>query len=76
MSAVVASGDRFPGQQSYPGLMILHAMLEQTPSDHTGQGEQITRETSVEADTYDTAWAQLHAELPDGWRVLWVRTTS
>jgi hypothetical protein len=56
--------------------MILHAMLEQTPTDNTGQGEQITRETSVEADTYDAAWAQLHAELPDGWRVLWVRTTS
>jgi hypothetical protein len=56
--------------------MILHAMLEQTPTDHTGQGEQISRETSVEADTYDAAWAQLHAELPDGWRVLWVRTTS
>lgn len=59
--------------------MILHATLEQTPADSTEGSEQITRETTVEAPTYDEAWARLHAErlhaeLPEGWRVPWVRS--
>lgn len=54
--------------------MILHAMLEQTPADSTGEGERITRETRIEAPTYDDAWASLRAELPEDWRVLWVRS--
>lgn len=54
--------------------MILHAMLEQTPADSTGEGERVTRETRIEAATYDDAGAQLRAELPDGWRILWVRS--
>lgn len=54
--------------------MILHAMLEQIPADATGKGERVTRETKIEAPTYDDARAQLAADLPDGWRVLWVRT--
>ncbi|GAA1411502.1 hypothetical protein [Oerskovia paurometabola] len=49
--------------------MLLHAMLEQAPADSTGEGERVTRETRVEAPTYDDAWAKLHAELPDGWRI-------
>ena len=54
--------------------MILHAMLEQIPADSTGGSKQITHETTVEAGTYDEAWARLHVELPEGWRVLWVRS--
>lgn len=54
--------------------MILCAMLEQTPADSSGTGERVTRETRIEAPTYDDGWAKLHAELPDGWRVLWVRS--
>ena len=54
--------------------MILHAMLEQIPADSTGEGERVTREVKVEAPSYDDARAQLAADLPDGWRVLWVRS--
>lgn len=57
-----------------PDRIILHAMLEQAPADSTGEGERVTRETRLEAPTYDDAWAQLHAELPDGWHILWVRS--
>lgn len=63
-----------PRQRIYSGPMILHAMLEQIPADSTGKGERLTREARVEAPTYDDARAQLAVDLPDGWRVLWVRT--
>ncbi|MNW69252.1 hypothetical protein D3C74_482200 [compost metagenome] len=54
--------------------MILHAMLEQTPPDGTGKNDMPTREVKVEASSYDEARDQLFSDLPDGWRVLWVRT--
>lgn len=54
--------------------MILHAMLEQTPPDGSGKHDMPTREVKIEAPTYDDARTQLAADLPDGWRVLWVRT--
>lgn len=54
--------------------MILHAMLEQIPPDGSGKNGMPTRETTIEAPTYDDARVQLAADLPDGWRVLWVRT--
>ena len=54
--------------------MILHAMLEQIPADSTGKSEQVTRETKIEAPSYDEARDRLFSDLPEGWRVLWVRT--
>ncbi|MEV7962428.1 hypothetical protein [Oerskovia paurometabola] len=54
--------------------MILHAMLEQTPADSTGEGERVTRETRIEAATYEKARAQLFSDVPEGWRVLWLRS--
>ena len=53
--------------------MILHAMTQPIPADERAADAE-SREVKIEAPTYDDAWAKLHAELPDGWRVLWVRS--
>lgn len=53
--------------------MILHAMTQPIPADERSADAE-SREVTIQAATYDDAWARLHAELPDGWRVLWVRS--
>lgn len=53
--------------------MILHAMIQPIPTDERAEDSE-AREVTIDAPTYEAAWAKLHAELPDGWRVLWVRT--
>lgn len=53
--------------------MILHAMIQPIPADERAEDPE-SREVTIEAPTYDDARAQLAADLPDGWRVLWVRT--
>lgn len=53
--------------------MILHAMIQPIPADERAEDTE-SREVKIEAPAYNEAWAKLHAELPDGWRVLWVRS--
>lgn len=49
-------------------------MLETIPPDHTGiNPDRRTREVDVEAATYEQAREQLTADLPEGWRIVWVR---
>lgn len=49
------------------------AALQEGPPDHRG-GHQLQREDiEVTAPSYDGALSQVHARLPEGWRVLFVR---
>lgn len=55
-------------------MPTLRAMLETIPPDHTGiHPDRQTREVDVVAATYEQARDQLAADLPEGWRVIWVR---
>ncbi|XKH58340.1 hypothetical protein LG293_17085 (plasmid) [Citricoccus nitrophenolicus] len=53
--------------------MKLHALLETLPVDSSGSGERQLTEKTVEAETYDQAYAQLRSEVPEGWRLVNVR---
>lgn len=51
------------------------AMLETVPPDNSGvhPGRQ-TKELRVEADTYEQGREQVMGQVPDGWRIIWMRT--
>ncbi len=51
------------------------AMLETIPPDHTGvHPDRQTREVRVEADTYTEGRDVIFGQVPEGWRVMWMRT--
>lgn len=51
------------------------AMLETTPPDNSGRAYgRETRELRVDADTYEQGRDQAFAQVPDGWRVIWLRS--
>lgn len=53
----------------------LTALTEQIPAPGTSE-ETPKREVTVEADTYEDAYAAAAAALEDGWRLVWVRTVA
>lgn len=54
----------------------LEALVETIPPDNTGSDPQRRTETlTVTADTYAEAYAQVRDQIPDGWRLVHVRTT-
>lgn len=50
---------------------ILRSRIRPRPGTD-GVDDQERRELSAEADTYEAAYAQLHAQLPEGWQLLGV----
>ena len=53
----------------------VRAKIETIPPDHTGvDPDRQKREVTVEGATYDQARDRIFAQLPDGWRVLHLRT--
>lgn len=51
------------------------AIAETIPPDHTGVGhDPQQREVRATADTYSDALDKLRADLPDGFRLCWVKT--
>lgn len=53
----------------------LEASIETTPPDNSGPGPDHRYDTlTVTADTYRDALAQVRAQVPDGWRLVYVRT--
>lgn len=65
-----------PNARTIEPVPTVMALLETVPPDNTGvhPGRE-TRELRVEADTYVQGRDQLLAQVPDGWRVAWLRTT-
>lgn len=53
--------------------MRLQAMIEQDVDDNLEARTEPSRTIIVEAPAYDDAVAKLREELPDGWRVIWLR---
>lgn len=51
------------------------AMLETIPPDHTGVGyKRESRELRADADTYEQGRDQLMGQVPEGWRIIWLRS--
>lgn len=53
--------------------MTLYGLIERIPEDQADGGERQTDDLSAEADTYEAAFAQLRASVPEGWRLMNVR---
>lgn len=50
-------------------------MLETIPPDHTGvDPDRQIREVRVDADTYTEGRDAIFGQVPEGWRVMWLRT--
>ncbi|WP_213283472.1 hypothetical protein [Cellulomonas hominis] len=55
-------------------MIELLALAETTPPDHTGvHPERQTTQLEAKGDTYDAALQALHAQVPDGYRLVHVR---
>ncbi|MCL8026018.1 hypothetical protein [Nocardioides bruguierae] len=52
------------------------AALEETPTDHADTRERARREEVAEAPTYEAAYAQLAAAVPEGRRMAYVRSLA
>lgn len=56
--------------------VILHGTIQQTPAPGATSDTDIPLdELTAEAADYDTAYTQLEQQLPDGWRLISVRTS-
>lgn len=55
-------------------MLTLRARIQQIPPDHKGGYDLEVDEIVAEADDYDTALAKAKQELPDGWRIIWLRS--
>lgn len=49
------------------------AVFREAPPDHRGGHELQCEDIGVTATSYDDAIGKVHARLPEGWRVLYVR---
>ena len=56
--------------------MNIIAVIEPVPDSNTGQHAQEVRELSVEAASYEEGVTALHAQLPEGWRIMNLRRDS
>jgi hypothetical protein len=56
--------------------MTLQALVQEKPADHADTRPLESREITVEGASYDECRAAVDAQLPEGWRVLWVRTVA
>lgn len=55
-------------------MVTVTACIQQTPPDASGLHEVATDEITETAEDYLTAVAAAEAKVPEGWRVLYVRT--
>lgn len=51
-------------------------MIEPVPEDSTGAGASQPQDLEVEADSYQAAVSAVHAQVPEGWRVMNLRRES
>ncbi len=56
------------------GFVILEGTFRQIPPDHKGGYDLESRVLTAEATDYDSAYAQLQQETPEGWMMLHVRS--
>ncbi|WP_431836525.1 hypothetical protein [Cellulomonas sp. Y8] len=55
-------------------MIVLHALAETVPPDHTGvDPDRRTMPLEGRGGTYDEAMAALREQLTDGMRLIWVR---
>lgn len=53
--------------------ITVHARIETVPPSHQAKApDRETRELTATADTYEAATAELRAQVPDGWRLLYI----
>lgn len=64
------------GGGAYAAAVItLQAIVETVPPDHTGvDPDRQVRDVEVRGETYEAARDALEAQVPDGHRLVWVRT--
>ena len=63
------------GSTYAPGVITVVALTETIPPDHTGHHpDRQAGEVRQSAATYEEARDRIFAELPDGWRVIHLRT--
>lgn len=54
-------------------MLTVRAAIEPVPPSHQVKApDRETRELTATADTYEDATAELRAQVPDGWRMLYV----
>lgn len=54
-------------------VLTMTAVFREAPPDHRGGHELQCEDIGVTATSYDDAIGKVHARLPEGWRVLYVR---
>lgn len=65
-----------PMNAANPGHPVtVAACIQQVPPDATGKHDLERKDIEASADTYLDAVAKVEGQVPDGWRVLYVRTT-
>jgi len=53
-------------------LVTLTATIQRKPEKYGADPDPETRRITADGNDYDTAKTALEAQLPDGWRMLWI----